>query len=98
MDSRTTALDAKIKKEETELLALKKKIARAKGPTKTRLKKRALAILKRKRMFERQRDQISNQSFNIEQQAFAMESIKDTQGRYLYTVLEWLDCSLGKVL
>ena len=63
VNARTDSLEAKIAKEEKELLVLKKKIARAKGPAKTRLKKRALQILKRKRMFESQRDQLMQQSF-----------------------------------
>uniref|UniRef100_A0A914RJT5 Charged multivesicular body protein 5 n=1 Tax=Parascaris equorum TaxID=6256 RepID=A0A914RJT5_PAREQ len=36
-------------------------------------------ILKQKRMYENQRDQLSQQSFNMEQSNFAIQGIKDTQ-------------------
>ena len=42
-------------------------------------KKRALEVLKRKRMYEGQRDQLSAQSFNLDQTAFAIETVKATQ-------------------
>ncbi len=42
------------------------------------LKKRALDVLKRKKMYEKQRDQLGQQQFNIDQQAFMVESMKDT--------------------
>ena len=35
--------------------------------------------LKRKKMYEQQRDQMAGQAFNIEQTSFAIDSIKDTQ-------------------
>lgn len=50
-----------------ELLEYKKKIARTKGPAQKSLQQRALQLLKRKRMFEQQREAISSQSFNLEQ-------------------------------
>lgn len=36
-------------------------------------------ILKQKRMYENQRDQLAQQSFNMEQSNFAIQGIKDTQ-------------------
>jgi charged multivesicular body protein 5 len=38
-----------------------------------------MQVLKRKKMYEQQRDQLCAQSFNIEQAAFAVDSIKSTQ-------------------
>lgn len=35
-------------------------------------------VLKQKRLYENQREQLYNQQFNMEQTSFAMESIKDT--------------------
>ena len=37
-----------------------------------------MAVLKRKRMYENQRDQLAGQAFNVEQTNFAIESVKDT--------------------
>ena len=36
-------------------------------------------VLKRKKMYEQQRDQLSQQAFNIEQTSFTIENLKDTQ-------------------
>jgi charged multivesicular body protein 5 len=35
--------------------------------------------LKRKKMYESQRDQLAGQQFNIEQTSFTVDSIRDTQ-------------------
>lgn len=37
-----------------------------------------METLKRKKMYEGQRDQMAGQQFNIEQTGFAIDSIKDT--------------------
>jgi len=54
-------------------------LKKATGNTATTLKKRAMDALKRKKMYETQRDQLSNQAFNIEQTVFAIETVKSTQ-------------------
>jgi hypothetical protein len=38
----------------------------------------AQQVLKQKRLYENQREQLYNQQFNMEQTSFALESIKDT--------------------
>ncbi|KAK1576124.1 hypothetical protein Q3G72_011151 [Acer saccharum] len=43
------------------------------------VKARAMRILKQKRMYEGQRDMLYNQTFNLDQVAFASEGIKDAQ-------------------
>lgn len=37
-----------------------------------------METLKRKKMYEQQRDQMAGQQFNIEQTSFAIDSVKDT--------------------
>lgn len=37
-----------------------------------------MQVLKQKRLYESQREQLYNQQFNVEQTAFAMESAKDS--------------------
>tara|TARA_B110000977_G_scaffold4297_1_gene6008 strand:+ start:3857 stop:4441 length:585 start_codon:yes stop_codon:yes gene_type:complete len=41
-------------------------------------KRRALQVLKQKRLYEGQREQLYNQQFNLEQVSFAAQSAKDT--------------------
>ncbi|RHZ12671.1 hypothetical protein DYB26_006999 [Aphanomyces astaci] len=55
-------------------------MAKAKGPALTSIKQRALQTLKRKKMYEQQRDSMAAQSFNIEQvsASFAIETAKDS--------------------
>lgn len=72
-------VEVKIKALDKELIGYKEQLKKAKGPTAEHIKKRAMDTLKRKKMYEAQRDQMAGQAFNVEQTAFAIESIKDTQ-------------------
>jgi charged multivesicular body protein 5 len=47
------------------------------GASQEAVKRRALVILKQKRMYEGQREQLYQQSFNLENAAFAAQNIKD---------------------
>lgn len=47
------------------------------GPSQDAVKRRALVILKQKRMYEGQREQLYQQSFNVENANFAAQNIKD---------------------
>ncbi|CAM9416168.1 unnamed protein product, partial [Heterosigma akashiwo] len=78
LDAREQKLDQTIKKLDGELRQFKEQLKKAKGPTAARLKKRAMETLKRKRMYEQQRDQLAGQKFNIEQTGFALDSVQDT--------------------
>ncbi len=75
---RVDNLDAKIKKLDDELRVHKEKLKTAKGAAKKLATKRAMDVLKRKRMYESQRDQLAGQQFNIESASFAIDSAKDT--------------------
>merc|ERR1719201_2430852 len=48
------------------------------GPAKAQVQKRAMAILKQKKMYEGQKDNLMNQQFNMEQIMFAQEGLKET--------------------
>lgn len=79
LGTRVDAMDVKIGQLENELKVYKDKIKKTKSPAaKKSLQKRALEILKRKRMYESQRDQAMGQQFNVDQAAFSMESAKAT--------------------
>lgn len=48
------------------------------GPAKVALKQKALRMLKQKKMYESQQEQLMQQSFNMDQTLFATESLQDT--------------------
>merc|ERR1719232_1035494 len=75
------SMDAKITQLDKELKGYRDKLKTTKNPaTKKNLQKRAMEVLKRKRMYETQRDQLAGQQFNIDQAAFGIESAKATVG------------------
>jgi charged multivesicular body protein 5 len=79
INGRIDGMDSKIDSLESELRDYKNKIKNCKTPAaKKQLQKRALEVLKRKRMYEKQRDMASAQAFNIDQTAFSLESSKAT--------------------
>lgn len=72
--------EAKIAAIDQELVNLKQQMSRMReGPAKNQIKSRALTLLKQKKMYEKQRDSMFNQQFNIDQQKFTQESLNDTQ-------------------
>jgi charged multivesicular body protein 5 len=48
------------------------------GPAKKSVEQRALQLLKQKKMYEKQRDSVQGQVFNIDQTKFAQASLKDS--------------------
>mmetsp|Transcript_43931 Transcript_43931/g.64549 ORF Transcript_43931/g.64549 Transcript_43931/m.64549 type:complete len:221 (-) Transcript_43931:502-1164(-) len=78
MGKRVDHLDAKISKLDAELRGYKEKLKTTKGGAKQGYQRRAMETLKRKRMYEQQRDQLAGQQFNMEQAAFGIESAKDS--------------------
>ena len=77
LGGRVDEMDKKIAGLELELKGYKDKIKKAKSPAaKKTLQKRAMEVLKRKRMYEQQRDMVAGQQFNIDQATFGIESAK----------------------
>lgn len=78
--TRGDTLDEKIRKLEVELLRHRDQIKRTRpGAAQEAAKARALRVLRQKKLLEGQRDNIYNQSYNMEQIAFAAETAKDAQ-------------------
>jgi len=76
---RTEHVDAKIAALDKELKGYKDKLKTTRSPAmKQNLQKRAMDVLKRKRMYEGQRDQMMAQQFNMDQASFSIESAKAT--------------------
>jgi len=62
---------------ENQLRQFKDKIKNTQSPAaKKQLQQRAMQVLKRKKMYEQQRDNIAGQQFNIDQANFGLESAK----------------------
>jgi len=79
MEKRGEGLDEKIGKLDKELARYTEQMKKMKpGPAKQSVQKRALAILKQKKMYENQKANTMNQQFNMEQIMFAQEGLKDT--------------------
>ena len=77
LGGRVDDMDKKIEALENELRVYKDKIKKSRSPAaKQAVQKRAMEVLKRKKMYENQRDMIAGQQFNIDQASFGIESAK----------------------
>lgn len=76
MDERASSINEKIRQCDEELLKYKAQMKTPSGAA--AVKQRALTVLKRKKMYEQQRDQLLNQQFNVDQVAFPTESMQTT--------------------
>jgi len=79
IDGRVEQLDVKIMNIETQLRVLRERMKTAKGSALVSTRQQALRLMKQKKMYERQRDQIMGTAFTVTQASFAMESAKDAQ-------------------
>ena len=79
VEGRSASLEDKIKHLDKELSGLKQQMGKMRpGPAKEGVKRKALLVLKRKKAYEAQREQLASQSFNLDQAAFASSSLADT--------------------
>lgn len=80
VDARGESVDKKIARLDQELNKYKDQMKKMRdGPAKNSVKAKALRVLKQKRMYEGQRDQLMQQSFNMEQSNYALQTMKDTK-------------------
>jgi charged multivesicular body protein 5 len=80
IDSRAESIDKKIAKLDQEIAKYADQMKKMRdGPAKNTVKQKALRILKQKKAYENQREMLGNQSFNIEQQNMAIQSMRDTK-------------------
>lgn len=78
-DGRIAALDEKIAKLNVELRGYSQQLKKARGGAQRSIKMKAVQALKRRKMYEKQREGMLATSFNMEQTNFAIQSVKDTQ-------------------
>lgn len=80
VDSRSESIEKKIAKLDAELLKYKDQIKKMReGPAKNSVKQKAMRVLKQKKMYETQRENLAQQSFNMEQANYATQMLKDTK-------------------
>ncbi|XP_077365702.1 charged multivesicular body protein 5 [Festucalex cinctus] len=80
VDARSESVDKKIARLDAELIKYKDQMKKMRdGPSKNMVKQKAMRILKQKRMYEAQRDNLMQQSFNMEQTNYTIQSLKDTK-------------------
>ena len=73
MDKKIARLDAELKKYRDQMSKMRD------GPAKNAVKQKALRVLKQKKQYESQSDNLRNQAFNMEQTNYATQSLKDTK-------------------
>lgn len=79
VDQRADAVAKKIAALENELRKYREQMSKMReGPGKNAVKAKAMRLLKQKKMYEQQLDNLRGQSFNMEQANFAAQALKDT--------------------
>lgn len=80
VDSRSESIEKKIAKLDAELIKYKDQMKKMReGPAKNSVKQKAMRVLKQKKMYETQRENLAQQSFNMEQANYATQMLKDTK-------------------
>ncbi|KAJ4937140.1 hypothetical protein JOQ06_001721 [Pogonophryne albipinna] len=80
VDARSESIEKKIGRLDVELVKYKDQMKKMRdGPSKNMVKQKALRVLKQKRMYEGQREQLAQQSFNMEQTNYTIQTLKDTK-------------------
>ncbi|XP_076061811.1 vacuolar protein sorting 60 isoform X2 [Oratosquilla oratoria] len=80
VDSRAESIDKKIQRLDAELIKYKDQMKKMReGPAKNAIKQKALRVLKQKKMYEQQSDNLRQQSFNMEQANYTTQTLKDTK-------------------
>jgi len=79
VDSRVESVDVKIAKLNAELSGYQQRLGKMRdGPGKTAIKQKALKVLQQRKMYEGQRDQLQQQSWNMEQAGMMQDNLKNT--------------------
>lgn len=100
VDSRIETIDVKIAKLNAELSTYQSKLAKMRnGPGKSAIKSKANRILQHRRMYESQRDQLQQQSWNMEQADIMQDNLKNvmTTVTAMNTTTKALKQQYGKV-
>lgn len=78
VDTRVESIDVKLASINTELSGYQAKLSKMRdGPGKTAIKQKALKVLQRRKMYENQREQLQQQSWNLEQAGMMQDNLKN---------------------
>lgn len=100
MDDRVASIDVKLAALNSELSTYQAKLSKMRdGPGKNALRQKALKILQRRKQYEAQRDQLSQQSWNMEQAGMMQDNLKNvmTTVDAMKTTTKELKKQYGKV-
>lgn len=79
VETRIDSIDVKLAKLNAELSTYQAKLAKMRdGPGKSAIKQKALKVLQQRKMYESQRDQLQQQSWNMEQAGMMQDNLKNT--------------------
>ncbi|TAQ86303.1 hypothetical protein B7494_g5371 [Chlorociboria aeruginascens] len=78
VDERVSNIDVKLASINAELSTYQSKLSKMRdGPGKTAIKQKALKVLQRRKLYESQRDQLQQQSWNMEQAGMMQDNLKN---------------------
>jgi len=100
LDTLVEAIDVKLAKTNAELQGYQQKLSKMRdGPGKQAIKQKALKILQRKKQYESQKDQLLQQSWNMEQANMMQDNLKNvmTTVDTLKTTNKTLKQQYGKI-
>lgn len=100
VDDRVASIDVKLAALNSELSTYQAKLSKMRdGPGKNALRQKALKILQRRKQYEAQRDQLSQQSWNMEQAGMMQDNLKNvmTTVDAMKTTTKELKKQYGKV-
>ena len=79
VDTRIESIDVKLAKLTSELQTYQQRLARMRdGPGKNAIKQKAIKVLQQRKMYEGQKDQLQQQSWNMEQAGMMQDNLKNT--------------------
>ncbi|CAG8904717.1 unnamed protein product [Penicillium egyptiacum] len=100
VDTRVSSIDVKLAALNSELSTYQTKMSKMRdGPGKNALRQKALKVLQRRKQYEAQRDQLSQQSWNMEQAGMMQDNLKNvmTTVDAMKTTTKELKKQYGKV-
>ncbi|CAG7920890.1 unnamed protein product [Penicillium olsonii] len=100
VDTRVSSIDVKLAALNSELSTYQTKMSKMRdGPGKNALRQKALKVLQRRKQYESQRDQLSQQSWNMEQAGMMQDNLKNvmTTVDAMKTTTKELKKQYGKV-
>lgn len=100
VDTRIESIDVKLAKLTSELTTYQQRLSRMRdGPGKTAIKQKAIKILQQRKMYEGQKDQLMQQSWNMEQAGMMQDNLKNTMATVdaMKTTQKELKKQYGKV-